>query len=264
MDYPLRGIGQRWVAGTRTVLTAPGSNNTKGDWIEIVTSLSIDAAGIVVSPLLGTTSRTTLIDIGVGASGSEVAVIKDLFATCATDVTMCYWYLPLNFPQNTRISARYQSNAAVTNTLSTWFYDQGSLPSPGYGRITTFGATTTDSGGIAITPGASNSKGNYAVISASTPHDIHELAVAFGNSGGDYTVASTAFVTIDIAVGPANEERVIIPDLITISSAASDTYTNKSWPTFPINIPAGSRIAVRAQSSIASPELIDVVLYGLG
>ena len=68
---------------------------------------------------------------------------------------------------------------------------------------------------------------------------------------------------LDIAIGPAGAERIIIPDLFFVMSTLTDMVSNVGWPTFPVHIPKNSRVSARIQSTIASPESVDIILYGL-
>ena len=55
---------------------------------------------------------------------------------------------------------------------------------------------------------------------------------------------------IDVAIGAASSEQVIVPN---IYMPAAQTYQLTAGKcSFPLHIPAGSRVAVRAQSDIAS------------
>ena len=95
------------------------------------------------------------------------------------------------------------------------------------------------SAGTVLTASAStNTKGAWAQLVAATPIDAHAIAVIIRTN--------TADQMMDIAVGPAGQEHVIVPNLIT-----GDDGKSGSRPIFylPISIPKGSRLSGRNQST---------------
>jgi hypothetical protein len=268
MDWPLYGNGQQvrglGVGGNAdTTLTAPAGANAKAAWTQLTASLSIPGQGVMVCLFASTnTARTYLVDIGVGPANSEQVVIANLLTTLGTDGNYRYFYFPLSSPQSSRIVARYQSNSATsTMIVGLWVFSQGIIASSPYSRIETIGADTSDSGGTQVVPGASHTKGNYAVLGTTT-RDIYELALATANSAGDYTVGTSQTHAYDIAIGPTGSERIIIPDLLAPMSTVTDAVSTRNWPTFPVHIPARTQISMRAQSSQASVENFDAVVFG--
>lgn len=271
MDYPFRGQGHRYAdygkvtasATNLTQLTAPLSNNEKGAWLEIVPSLAIDATGVLIHALAqSTANRSYLFDIGVGASGSEVAVIQNLFTTIGTSGAPICYHLPLSFPAATRISARYQVDDITSADLRVAFtgYMSGHYTGSPYHRIITLGANTAASRGTRITP-VNGSKGDYAALTSSLSHDIHEILIVCGNSA-DFTLNATSY-QVDVAVGLDLSEQVIIPDLRYVGLNTIDIFEPNVIGPFPVSISAGSRIAMRAQANSINTDNLDFVLYGL-
>ena len=66
-----------------------------------------------------------------------------------------------------------------------------------------------------------------------------------------------------IGIGAAGSEKIVAADLTARSSSITDEV-RPSFIALPVAIPAGSRIAVRAQCSItdATDHLFDIALYG--
>jgi hypothetical protein len=106
----------------------PGATaNTKGAWSEITPSLNYDLSGFFLAFDGGGTNTTSSIvlidlDIGVGASGSEVPVLPDwqFVITCTSpnrrDINPATTpFFPIPIPAGTRISAR----AACSTSTST-------------------------------------------------------------------------------------------------------------------------------------------------
>jgi hypothetical protein len=171
---------------------------------------------------------------------------------------------PVKIPAGTRISARSQaSTGASVVRCSVILFSQGFLPGQPLGIVTTYGAVTADSGGTSIDPGGSaNTLGSYVEITATTTYPIRYLAIAIGNQKNG-TRSSQSWL-VDISVGPATE-TVLISRLALNCSTSPDSVMPQVFNMMPVNIPAGTRITVRAQSDgiDATDRLFDVVLYGV-
>ena len=102
---------------------------------------------------------------------------------------------------------------------------------PGSGQTVLFNTTTIAAHATPLT------KSNYTEMIASTAHHYTSLIVSgLGLTGVNFLV--------DIAVGAAASEQVILPNLIIPGSAG--TYTCIQVP---IEIPVGSRVAVRVSAT---------------
>lgn len=104
-----------------------------------------------------------------------------------------------------------------------------------------YGATVTASASTAHT------LGSYAEVTASTPYDAWGVTVTISNIG---TAASTNTRSlVNIAVGAASSEVVIIPNLICGQAGAWNSASiGPVIYHFPILVLAGSRIAANFQS----------------
>lgn len=115
--------------------------------------------------------------------------------------------------------------------------------------------------GTAVTTGASSgTKGTPAELIASTSFDAYLLMVM----ASDYGNAATASqCMLDILIGAATEE-VLIPNLLAGNAAlvVGAGHFGKLW-TFPLYIPAGSRLAAQAAGARVSTALrVAVYLCG--
>lgn len=113
------------------------------------------------------------------------------------------------------------------------------------GRVSALGESFTiaGGGGVTFTCGVANTKGSWAVVSAATPWEAHGIYVGL-------TIKSAAAdALVDIGLGTAANEFVLIPNLYW-TGGSSSSYNKGFW--IPVNIPAGVRLAVRAQSATAS------------
>ena len=164
-DWPIQG-GQFYDAYGQNTVTTEGllidhgaSANTKGSWVQIVASLPRAADGIhaLLRPFDSINNERFLVDIGLGASGSEVAVVLNLMVSGGIERVNEYLWLPLHIPSGQRVSARLQSkhNTAGQSAIHTqWhFQSNGWTPSTFCGSADPFGADTTTTTGVSVDPG---------------------------------------------------------------------------------------------------------------
>lgn len=99
-------------------LSTSASTNTKAAWTQLTASSPVNAAALLVIHGTGgasTTGRNSLIDLGIGASGSEAVVIANMSSNgpgsgAAADGN--YLFVPIGAPSGTRFAARMQSSVA--------------------------------------------------------------------------------------------------------------------------------------------------------
>lgn len=273
-DWPSLGGDNRYewggdAANSRGVsLTAPGAINTKGAWTQIIAATAFCATAINIHIGEGQANPDQLIDIGIGGAGSEIVLISNMVKGTGTGNIGkgALYQFPLLIPQGVRISARYQTTSITSPNcrVSVRLMGQGFFsPSP-LEVVTTYGADTTDSGGTSIDPGATaNTKGAWTVLSASTGQPMRALVFAAGNQGN--TTRTSCNWLVDVGMGGAGVEQVIVPNYWLEASSTDDTVTPQASPLFPVNIPSASRLVVRAQCSIntATVRLFDAVIYGV-
>lgn len=111
--------------------------------------------------------------------------------------------------------------------------------------------TASSSEGTTITAsGTTHTKGSYTTLIASTAEDSYSMAVLINNVG----VASTnAHMLVDIAIGGAGSEVVIIPNLMAGNAGVwANAMGGGVMYHFPIGIPQGTRVSARCQASTAS------------
>lgn len=259
-------IGAVSGTSTGTVLFGSASTFTKGAWAQLIASTTTDINWVVVSGESITTGGSAFaVDIGVGGAGSEIVVVSNLNYTFPGGAAFSF---PLSIPAGTRIAARFASNNGNDTFRLLMLGFQDTYQSAGGGSaVDTLGFNSSLNIGSAVDPGGSaNTKGAYSALAASTSADYAGFFITTDtqNTNG----ASTVVVQwlIDIAVGPGGSEVIILPNLLQAGFAG--TLTTIYLPSqfyFPIAIPAGSRIAARAQcTSIVTPDrVLGVTLYGI-
>jgi hypothetical protein len=253
--------------GTRYVtLTANASANTKGAWAQIISSLPFDVSGLIVFRAGHDTAADYLQDLAIGGAGSEQVIVENALISRTGN---CWRYnswqeIPIYIPSGTRIAARCQSStggAKVNVTL-------GLLPMGSFGRAVmlagcdTYGANTGDSGGTSLDPGGTiHTKGSWVQLSAGITRDCRAVSLSTGAQRN--TARTNTNWLIDLGVGGAGSEQILIEDWLTTCHDTNDHITPEVSSIIPVSITAGTRIAARCQCAIndASDRLIDVLAH---
>lgn len=118
--------------------------------------------------------------------------------------------------------------------------------------------TSSRLGYVLITGAASHVKGAWTELLASSPGDTYLLMLS---AGGTFVSAANTSMLLDIGIGPASSEQLLISNLA-IGYLDSSLLSGRLW-TLPLYIPAGSRIAARIQGVIANDTAeVGVDLFG--
>lgn len=248
-----------------TVVTSSSSANTKGSWTEILASTSFDASGfLLILESYGLTDTFTfLVDISVGAAGSEVAIIENLAFSSRRGLGDSM-FVPLQIPAGSRVAVRCQSTSTsksvevVLNLISRSFTTH-----PGFQRATTYGAVTGDSGGTELDPGGTaHTKGSWVEITSSSTSPIREFLIFFGTRAN--VAVTQGDCLVDIGIGSAGSETTILENILLRLGGEIDGPSLVSFGPIPVTIPPGTRIAARCQSTVidATDRLLDISLIG--
>ena len=240
--YPVVYAGTDYGGDTTTSLGAPivtGATNTKGSWVQLGVPTLYDIFLVQVYATI-LNNIAIILDVGIGAAGSQIEIISNVYmnannTSLQQNGCLC---LPISIPAGTTLWARAQSSSA-TQTIyvklngyaGIW---EGCAGAEGFG--VTLGSTIATTVTASATP---FTKGNYAQLVASSAHAYTGLVASiFVNAGTPYRFF------VDIAVGGAGSEQVIIPN---IQTSLNDNLTSF----VPVRIPAGTRISARCQNSAA-------------
>lgn len=255
-------IGAVGSGSTGTTVTASLTANTKGSWVELVSATGRASHSVTVTAN-PTSLAAYLLDIGVGAAGSEQVLIADVHHSGNFEVPMAIGF-PVSIPAGSRVAARLACSTAVARmTTTAYLSSSGFSGSPGLHRVVTYGAVPASSNGTVIDPGATiHTKGAWVQLTSATTAAHRALVMAVGNNNN--TAATVTTWLIDIGVGAAGSEQVIVGDF-RVQASASETLVPGSTPVFRVTIPEGSRLAVRSQCLIsdATDRLLSCVLYGI-
>ena len=272
-DWPILSDGGNYTDyGTQlsttllTTVTAGGAN-TKGAWSEIVSgSNNINGGSLIAQFGKQSAAKEYLCDVGIGDAGNEVVIIPNILLGVIRVNSIFLFKFPISIPKGQRIAVRCQcGTAAATITAGVTLISSGFLPSTEFSKVTTYGAIEASTLGTLVDPGTSaNTKGSFSQLTSSTNGSIKNLILIPG--ANNYTGHTEGTWMVDIAIGAAGSEKVIIPNLLfsfPIASGAGPTPL--FWGPFPVNIPDSTRLAVRAQSTIASAveRRFDCIIMGV-
>lgn len=110
---------------------------------------------------------------------------------------------------------------------------------PQEGVVESAGIVPASSSGITVTaPGALNTKGAWSELIAATTREADGFHVEVRHNGG------ANGMSIDIGIGAAGSEVVLLPDYYTSIATSKGAYV-------PLRIPTGSRVAARYQRANA-------------
>lgn len=264
--YQRHHVGGYYTPSANTSTSAPSatitgnaSPNTKGSWIEMIASTAYPCSGLLINTR---SAAEALVDVGIGGSGSEVVIVNNIhigIPLASREGNPFYVSIPL--PSGTRVAARSQGASGSTNPQFAIALVRG--VNEAYGVIDTYGANTSDSGGVSIDPGGStNTKGAWVEVTASTTRAYKAFHLGFG--GNNDSTRTNANWLVDVGLGAASSEQVIVSNYSIACNANHDGVLPLFSQRMYIPIPAGTRISVRAQCDIttAGDRLFDVFFYG--
>ena len=255
-----------------TTVTANATPHAEGTSIaQLVASTGFLSYGITVmtcGTAAATASTRMLVDILIGAGGSEIELIpnllagnKDLTSGATSDVAM--YHFPIMIPAASRISARAQALiVSDTCTVAIWLHEQPRNVNGWYGtRVTAYGVDGAASTGTSHSPG----NGSYAAatqLTASTTNRIQYMQI--GIDGLTDTTLSNSRGLVRIGVGAT--PTYLVEDLPWHESTTVESITN-SWANFILSqmrfsIPAAQSLHVSAQRNVAA-EARGFVVYGV-
>ena len=254
----------RDLSNSRGVLIVTNSAiHTKGVYTELVASSSADAVGIFFQGSIGNGNSKYMIDLAIGSAGSEVIIANNLvFYATQKNIAIHDYFIPLAIPSGTRIAARVQNSDAGTDNF--WVCASLLLEDDSIGLTIcdTWGAVEASTTGARITPSTTAEvKGSWGEVISSTPNGVTIISLAQLQFNINLLNQSSVF---DIGIGPAGSEQVIIHNIPFESNSSSD-WINGGVPFFPIDIPKGSRISARTQttsSSVPAGSDFDLIIYG--
>lgn len=174
-------------------------------------------------------------------------------------------FLPIGIKAGSALMARAMRNGGGPNqtiAAAAILLPRGWGGLPSYGRAREYGLLGGPSGRV-VDPGATaNTKGAWVALIGITDRPIRYLVLMAGLRAN--TAAASFRWTVDLGVGAAGAEQVVIPDWVLASNVTSDDL-GPTMLGLPLSIKEGSRLAVRAKCSgtDATDRLIEVAALGI-
>jgi len=240
------------------------SANTKGSWVTVTSGEDYDIHGLMMLHYTQTYPADFLTDFGIGSTPD---IIINNVLSCGTNNDIragdeCV--LPIFIPKDTEIQVRAQSDYSGSNGQSMRVFAFGSCAwnRQSYQRVYTYGANTGDSGGQLVDPGGTaNTYGSWVEFSAALPQNIKAIMIAHA-SRGDHAITTNTEWIYDVGMGASTFEQVVIEEWHTGGEASTARSFPAFSPVFPISIPSGERLVVRAKCTVTSADRYrDIALY---
>jgi len=256
------------------VAMAPTVANTKTGWYELHSSLPEDASYFIWGNSYRQYYRY-LVDIGIGAIGSEEVIAENIM--CGQHENSYgyhvpeYFHIPIPVKAGTRISSRCQvsSVSASANMGSNLMwgvaggFDDASKY-VGISKCITLGAVTGSTNGTSVDPGGvANTYGSWVQFTSGLDYNLRGLSFRVGPYDTDIGVSANWLM--QIGIGGSGVEEPIVDYFYVRQAASSKRHAeNNIIPMFPFQIPASTRIAVRARCSMtdSTDRIGKVTLHG--
>lgn len=214
---------------------------------QLVASLDVDASALLVAIIQDGASRVSQVKLFAGAAGVEAEFAHLIGPAGGSGQNV--FYVPIKVPAGTRISATSASSIGFSDAYVCITPLRGSSESPGAARGTPVGIIAAGEM-VDVDAGATaHTKGAWAQITASTARDALGFTLVIIN---DASSTASSQHLVDIAVGAAGSEVVILSNMQAFFQGfqGGETVVGPIWTP----IPAGSRIAARAQCSVTAAD----------
>mgnify|MGYP001205208627 CR=1 FL=1 len=244
------GVQRTWLSGA--------SANVKGSYVILATTAT-DADGFFFETNWG--NGDSLADLSILSQSGTVDVVQNIYRS-QPQFLMNNTFWPITVPAGSSVGIRAQSANAPSQLWGSIHFTKGGLDAlPPLSLSETWGAvpgttlgTFVNSGGTAFTKGA------WAQLVASSARHCRAVILNFqwrGNAGR----GGSDFYLVDLGVGAAGSEAVVIPD-IPVAERAGNVMPATHGP-FYIEIPANSRVAIRANWDGQVNSTFYATAYGL-
>jgi hypothetical protein len=250
-----------------TLITTGAVAHTKTAWSEVCASTPFAVSAFILRTITYY-EGDYFTDVAIGSSGNETIIVNNAYGGnpyyLSAPRQPYDFFFPVAIPEGTRISMRVQSIETARDFATQIILIGSAGLHASYSKVTTYGADTSDTGGVEIDPGAvANTKGSWTEITSSTNEQWGGFILTLG--GKNNTTRDHTLWLLDLAIGGSGSEVILIPDYGIGNVAAMDRVAPVASSFFPVFIPKGTRISVRAQCDLtdATDRLFDVIIYGV-
>jgi alkylhydroperoxidase/carboxymuconolactone decarboxylase family protein YurZ len=248
-----------------SVTCAIGAANVKGAWSQVVAASAFQYESLNIDLMLDIASgggEVFLVDVGIGASGSEVVVVPNILFDCNRSGLAAgahiHLSLPIQIRAGSRIAVRCQdiggAGTRLVRVMLTGRAGGANVQRGVCGKMTTYGAISSgNTNGTLVDQGATaNTYGAWTQITAATSAAHNFLQAVAGNdqqTSGNSTGGGTMQVEFQIAVGASGSEQIIAQGLFASSYSMGSVAGACQFRPF---IPEGSRLSMRTKCSVAA------------
>jgi hypothetical protein len=270
-DWSRRPIGQKNSRalsvsdnfGGANLGSGSGVGNTKGTWVQVIAACPVEASGFILvinNDNLG--NAEVLLDIGIGASGSEVVILPDLYLHPLQNDTMFErLYVPLAIPAGARVASRIQASTSTVGQLlgSIQPIAGGFMGVPGFKKCVSVGIDQANS--RASAEFAIDYSPGYSALADVVPECRGFLLEVWPSAL--YTPTADLHLS-DLAVGaggggaPSSLLAAMLPIRIDVNKGSVGCLSGY-WP---IRIPGGSKLWFRPNGGGYSGHNVRVALHG--
>jgi hypothetical protein len=250
-------------ANSKPIAVNPSASaNTKGAWVTLFASTPFESNMMRVM-FSNAAGYSSMVDIAVGAAGYEVVIVPNLAIRAGPFGPIGVEYvLPMCVGEGVRLAARSQSTGtSQTIKVAAMLCGSGFPSLTGFSQCETLGAdTSTTQMGAPITLNTMtiNTKSSWAQLTAATVTEIQAISIAIGARP---SATADAARVLDVGIGAAGSEVVLIPDLTYQLYYDYNVGARVIGP-LPCRIPAGSRLACRVQANTSITEIMYTAVYG--
>jgi hypothetical protein len=255
-----------------TLFTA-GANNADGAAVGVLPALGHDVHYLILG-IGGVNSSTddsdALLDVLVDPAGGTAwaEFISDLI--CGYSPTPnsaiqleCWYHFPIFVRAGSSIGVRARcahTAAITTGRVAMFAHGDPSRPDRWWcgQAVETLGVNPASSGGTNVTPGGSNAFGAWTNIGDATGARYGAIQMGFNGPG-----ATTNADNMHLEIGYGSTK---LPGSQTWHAAYQTTESCfRKMPQIltPCDIPAGTQMQARAKANAASPQVVDVAIYGV-
>lgn len=252
-----------------TTITASSTAHTKGGWTQLIASTGARSLGILVAldnTAVANSNTSMLLDIGIGASGSETVLIPDLAAGYVLNEnisnTFAAYYFPLFIPAGSRLAARSQAQIASDTVACRIHLFQRPTGFGGWvgTRVTAYGVDSANSRGTVVSAG-NNTYGTAVSLSASTTNPIRMMQLGFQGAGR--TALTDLRILADVRLGASTSiAGPLMGSTDTGTESVLMSAGNMTLARMGFNLPAGVDLRVAAMQNATAANL-DFIAYGV-
>lgn len=229
------------------------SSSSKGAWAQVFSSTAANVTHLYLSNLganWASNDGSMLLDIGVGASGSETAILSNIaIGGCSYPIA-----IPVAIPSGSRVAARVQG----LRTSYSQFINFAAYSTADYSRLPTsidaIGVNASTLKGVAL----SGSSGTYTEITSSTSKDYEQfLIVPSCNS----TTNGSLGGTLTLAYGAAGSE-VDVGSIGIVSNSGQNSISPASGTATLLGgrfAPAGTRLSIKHNLSSTAGYAVSLI-----